>query len=118
MAPGDTVILYVSSPVKAVAGSFVVSEVQTGDPERVWGDVAHRAGVARDEYDSYFEGADHAVAIGVSEPVSYPDPVGLDVLREMWPPFTAPQSYRYITAGMVSDLHAARDGTTRANAAD
>ena len=108
--------MYVSSPVKAVAGSFVVSHIDTGTPETIWNAAGDRAGIERDEYDSYFAGTNNAVAIGVSHPVAYANPVALDRLREMWQPFWVPQSYRYLTPEMVRDLREAQDaGPTLAN---
>ena len=101
---GDTVLLYVSSPVKALAASFVVGKVSEGDPETIWSEVEHRAGVGKPEFDTYFSGAERAVAIGVERPVALDVPIGLDTLRELWEPFTAPQSYRYLDDQMVSAL--------------
>ena len=108
-ALGDTVLLYVSSPVKALAASFVVGEVSEGDPETIWSEVEHRAGVGKPEFDTYFSGAETAVAIGVKDPMALGDPVALDTLRELWSPFTAPQSYRYLDDQMVSALVSHRE---------
>ena len=109
MSAGDTVLLYVSSPVKALAASFVVDEVSEGSPETIWNEVEHQAGVEKQEFDSYFSGAETAVAIKVRDPVSLGEPVALDTLRELWEPFTAPQSYRYLDDHMVSALVSHQD---------
>ena len=109
LSAGDTVLLYVSSPVKALAASFVVDEVSEGTPETIWDEVEHRAGVDKPEFDSYFSGAETAVAIGVRDPVALGEPVALDTLRELWEPFTAPQSYRYLDDHMVSALASHQD---------
>ena len=106
---GDTVFLYVSSPVKALAASFIVGEVSEGDPDTIWNEVEHRAGVEKPEFDTYFSGAATAVAIGVKNPIVLDDPIALDTLRELWEPFTAPQSYRYLNDQMVSALASYRD---------
>lgn len=102
LSPGDTVLLYVSSPVKALAASFVVEAMSEGDPETIWGEVEHQVGLNKPEFDAYFDGAETAVAIGVRDPVVFNNPVGLETLREMWKAFTAPQSYRYLDSDMVS----------------
>lgn len=104
LSPGDTVLLYVSSPVKALAASFVVEALSEGDPEAIWEAVEHQAGVDKPEFDAYFDGAGTAVAIGVRDAVALDYPVGLETLRELWEPFTAPQSYRYLNAEMLTAL--------------
>ena len=124
LSAGDTILLYVSSPTKALAASFVVDEVSEGTPETIWNEVEHRAGVERLEFDSYFLGAETAVAIGVKDPVALREPITLDTLRELWEPFTAPQSYRYLDDDMVFSTrlppgrHSARRGVTRRRGGD
>ena len=104
LAPGDKVLLYVSSPVKALAAWFVVEAMTEGHPEAIWEEVEHQAGVDKLEFDAYFDGAGTAVAIGVRDAVALDNPVGLETLRELWEPFTAPQSYRYLDADMLTAL--------------
>ncbi len=94
---GDIVVIYVSSPVKAIKGAFWVDHVLEAEPDKLWGQVGLLAGIGRDEYDQYYAGAQTAFGIAVSAPWSFIKPVGLSQLRELWMGFHPPQSYRYLT---------------------
>jgi len=96
---GDLVILYVSSPVKAVCGAFKVDYVVAGPPGDLWEKVRSRAGITREEFDAYFVGASKAVAIFFSEVFTLSQVITLDALRETLPDFQAPQGYQYVEEG-------------------
>jgi predicted transcriptional regulator len=93
---GALVVVYASSPVKAVLGTLRVERVVGGSPEALWPLVAAGAGVDRAEYEQYFAGASEAYAIFVCSPASVSDPCGLAELRQGWPSFHPPQAFRYL----------------------
>lgn len=93
---GDLVIVYVSSPVKAVCGAFIVDYVVAGPPGDLWEKVRSRGGITREEFDAYFMGASKAVAIFFSEVFTLSQVITLDALKETLPDFQAPQGYQYV----------------------
>lgn len=93
---GDIVLLYVSSPTKAVVGAFEVENVIERPVEDLWPLVEGAAGLSRTEFDVYFNGASRGVAIFLSRIVRFYRPVFLTELQAHWPGFRPPQSYQYL----------------------
>ena len=92
---GREVFIYVSSPVRMIRGGFRVAEVWSSDPETVWGEVASRAGVAKAEYDAYYEGCGIAHALALSDVWAHEAPVEIEGVRRALPGLRPPQSWRY-----------------------
>ncbi len=92
---GREVFIYVSSPVQMIRGGFRVAEVWSNDPETVWVAVASKAGVAKAEYDAYYEGCGTAHAFALSDVWTHETPVEIEGVRRALPGFRPPQSWRY-----------------------
>ncbi len=101
LKPGDLVVVYVSSPDKALVGSFEVDQVILEDlPQGIkkfWLQVKEQAGLNRREFETYYEGASLGVGIFFKEIQVFPKPVKLESLRKQLPHIKPPQSYRYLT---------------------
>ncbi len=94
---GDLVLVYVSSPIKALVGTFEVEKVVNDHPRRLWDIVQDRVGITRKEFYTYYAGASEAYGIFFSDVQSLSKPLGLETLRENWPDFHPPQGYCYLT---------------------
>lgn len=99
---GDLVLIYVTSPVKALAGVCEVVEVMEGTPEALWGLVQDQASVSAEEYCDYYAGATIGFGIHLKNAHRLPEPLQLEQLRTEWPSFHPPQSYRYLSPDQVS----------------
>ncbi len=95
--PGALVLIYASSPARALVGSGRVHAIEAGGPAEIWCRHGSRTGVTPDEYDVYFEGATAAVAISLTgvQPLSRPTPLAELRARTGFRP---PQSFRYLAA--------------------
>ena len=100
----DTVLVYVSTPVKALVGAFTVAQIMEGNPTYLWGKVRRHAGITRKQFDDYYAGALKGYGIFFSDIKTLPSPVELSQLRELWTDFHPPQSYRYMDAKAVERL--------------
>ena len=89
------VFVYVSSPVMELRGGFRVGQVWSGSPEEIWSTVSTLAGVSRKTFNDYYEGQNVAFALEIIDVWEYANPLSLEILRERFPGFVAPQSYRY-----------------------
>ena len=87
------VVVYSTSPVQRVVGTFEVAGVDNDSPDALWERYAHVGGIDRDAYDRYFAGCDSAYAIRVRRPWTLPVPVPLAHLR---PGLRPPQSFQYL----------------------
>lgn len=90
------VLVYVSSPIRALRGGFRVGEVWRGAPEEIWSIVSRFAGVNKRDFDNYYTGRDIAYALEITDVWEYDCPVDLHTLRRQVPGFVVPQSWRYI----------------------
>jgi predicted transcriptional regulator len=98
VAKGDKMIVYVSSPEKVVTGHCTVTEIEKDTPKKLWLRIRDKAGVTKEEFDDYFDGASQAIAIHVRKPKKFGNPVCLGTLREDFS-LQPPQSFRYVEAG-------------------
>ena len=89
------VFIYVSSPVMELRGGFRVGQVWQGAPEKIWNMVSNLAEVTRQNFDTYFEGSTIAYALEITKVWEYQNPVSLNTLRNRFPNFVVPQSWRY-----------------------
>lgn len=93
---GDLVLVYATSPVRAVVGSFRIDSVICESPEDLWARTGSDAGVTQEQFAEYFDGASLAVGIVISDPHPFSLPITLPYLRTFWPGFHPPRSYRYL----------------------
>lgn len=101
---GTIVLIYASSPTKAIIGLGVVDQVVSDHPQSLWRVVKYSAGVTRQEFDRYYEDASLGVGIHLSEISRLPKPFNLDQVRELWPKFHPPQGYHYLSQDCYAKL--------------
>jgi predicted transcriptional regulator len=99
------VVIYASTPIQRVVGWFRVSGVDTGTPGELWERHERHGGIAAQAYHSYFADRTAAIAIGVADVTTLPEPIPIAVLG-----VSVPQSFRYLGLAEVRRLNAA---TTR-----
>lgn len=98
----DIVLVYVSSPTKALVGLFEVEKIiqeKIELPENIetyWNLVHEKAGITSQDFYKYYEGASFFVGIFLRNPTKFHIPTNLEKLRKKIPEFTPPQSYRYL----------------------
>ena len=85
-------------------GVVRASGILVAPPDDLWRSVEGSCGVGRDEYRSYFEGANRAVGIMLSDPTPFVSPVSLDQLRSSWPEFRPPRSFAYLSDERVQEV--------------
>ena len=77
---GDLVLIYVTSPVKALAGACEVVEVVQGTPEALWEVVQDQAGISIEEFRDYYAGATLGFGICFRNVHRLPKPLHLEQL--------------------------------------
>lgn len=102
-AAGSLLVLYSSSPVKAVVATARLYKVEEATPQQMWPRVRGGAGVVREEYDRYFRNAQRAFALHLRDVLEIHVPYTLAEMR-MSPRIAPPQSFRYVTASQVELL--------------
>jgi len=98
---GDRVLVYVSSPVKALVGVFRVNQVVERSPQELWGVVRREAGIEREAFEAYYDGASAGFGIFFSDVWQFSRPIELQSIRQQWSGFQPPQGYRYLKEGQA-----------------
>jgi predicted transcriptional regulator len=93
---GCDVLLYASSPTMEMVGTARVEAIDVGDPDTIWHRHGPATGVDRDSFDAYYQGAETAVAITLSDMRRLRSAVPLAELRRRISGFQPPQSFRYL----------------------
>lgn len=106
---GSLVVLYASSPACALVATARVTEVHVASADQVWNTFRTEVGIRRSEFESYFSGAQHAVAIRLDEVERLSASHHLSDLRSRVDAFRPPQSFRYLNrlqlAALMPGLH-------------
>jgi len=87
------VVIYATSPVQRVLGTFEVAGVEQATPTSLWTSYGRVGGIGLEDYLDYFTGAETAYAIKVRRPQTWTEPLALEALS---PGLRAPQSYQYL----------------------
>ncbi len=68
------ILLYATTPVRAVVGEVEILDVHVGSPNEIWEITADAAGISRQAFNRYFLGYEKAVAyrLGVVQQYSRP----------------------------------------------
>ncbi|HMJ08944.1 MAG TPA: ASCH domain-containing protein [Pyrinomonadaceae bacterium] len=99
-----SVIIYVSTPVKAIMGGFHISRVLKAEPDQIWKAAGKYAGVTQQKFDEYYDGAEHGYAIFIDDVWLYKSPIPLETLRKQIDNFLPPQNFRYISKTRADSL--------------
>jgi predicted transcriptional regulator len=92
---GDLVVIYASGATKGIVGAFEVSGVTAATPRHIWRKHNEGSGLAKTEFDRYFEGVSIGYAIRIGKMWKHPAPIPLGTLRKRKAGFRPPQSYHY-----------------------
>lgn len=88
------VLIYSSSPEKALIGECRINKVVKAKTDELWKMTCRDAMISWDKFNQYFEGREEGYGIYVHSPKLYERPISLNRLREMYD-FVPPQSFVY-----------------------
>jgi predicted transcriptional regulator len=96
------VVVYASSPICGIVGSFRISDVSEGSPDDIWEVFKSVGAIDREDFFRYYAGAELAVAIGIERVCVLAEALPL---HELSSSLKAPQSYMYLTQEHVDRLN-------------
>jgi predicted transcriptional regulator len=99
---GSIVILYSSTPTRAVVGWAQLIGVREGTPIEIWDEYGAAAAIEELDYDAYFDGTDQAFALELDDIVAARQPIPLSVIRSIG--IQPPQSWRYVPAEVTTQI--------------
>lgn len=103
VAEGTTVVIYSSSPEKAVLGSMRVRALVRSTATGIWRDYEKAIAIDQSELSDYLDGARECSVIELDNPTIWPQPVSLDVMRRALR-IEPSQSFRYLTSRQLAKL--------------
>lgn len=98
----EYVVVYASSPVCGIVGSFRISDIAEGCPRDIWETYKDVGAIAREDYFRYYAGTERAFAIEIERVCVLGKPLPLGQLSSTLKP---PQSYTYLTREHVDRLN-------------
>jgi predicted transcriptional regulator len=99
----DYVLVYATSPVRAIVGLIEVASVEVGSPSELWTKYGDRSALDHDEFVSYYRNADSGSAILIKRVHRLSPPVTLGSLVGGRHP-RPPQSYCYLPRRLLNRL--------------
>jgi predicted transcriptional regulator len=94
---GDYVIIYATVPVKAVIGFAKIKSIIEMTPLIMWNKNSNKLGIKKDAFDKYYKNTNRAIGIELSSICKFEFGFLLTKIKELYPGFTPPQTYRYIS---------------------
>jgi predicted transcriptional regulator len=94
---GDYVIIYATVPVKAVIGFGKIKAIIETTPTNMWNENSDKLGIKKDAFDKYYKDTNRAIGIELSSICKFEFGFLLTKIKELYPSFSPPQTYRYIS---------------------
>ena len=91
-------LLYAATPVRALLGTCIVTDVASVAPAVLWEEYGSRTGLLHHEFQQYFEGVDTGAALTLADPQPFSRRIPLEDLRARPRGFRPPQSFGYVDA--------------------
>lgn len=98
---GASVVLYGSSPTRAIVGTAMLEAVESEVPAQLWKNLGHLTGIGLEQFKAYFDNTAVAYGLRLSEPRAC-QPLTLDELRQHG--LEPAQSWRYLTQEQLQEL--------------
>lgn len=95
VSPGDYVILYCTSPIKAIVGLATIQDVIVHSPQMMWQLYSKVLGIGKVDFLNYYGASERAVGIKLGEVVRLSNKIDLNTIKKQLPAFTPPQTYKY-----------------------
>jgi predicted transcriptional regulator len=102
---GTLTLIYVTSPVKSLAGAFRVTHVIEKPLADLWKVVQKKAGLTYREFRQYYDGVSTGTAIFFQKVWTFREPLSLEDLRNELLTFLPPRAFRY---AKIDELQAPR----------
>lgn len=97
---GDNIIIYASSPCKAVVGYGTIKQIIEISPDQMWIEYSDLLGIDKERYDEYYKEKERAVGIEIDN-ITKINPISLKELRVLDSNFHPPQIYRYVSNALI-----------------
>lgn len=98
--PVSHVVIYATTPVQRIVGWFQTKRLDQMSPSALWKRFAPVGAISKEAFNTYYDGSESGVAIHVDKPRRLATPIAIGRIKVG----TAPQSYAYLSATVLSLL--------------
>lgn len=105
---GTIIVLYSSSPERAVVGTVRLRRLVRIAPDKVWDTYSDEIEIDRGSLDEYLTGAASSAVLEVDSPKAWQQPISLAMLRAH-AQLEPPQSFRYLAESQLAAIHSMRE---------
>ncbi|HOX83820.1 MAG TPA: ASCH domain-containing protein [Chryseolinea sp.] len=95
VSKGDFVIIYSTTPVKAIIGIAEVDDLISCPPDSMWRLHSKKLGIKHKDFLDYYSNSETSIGIVLSNPKKYRSAISLSSIKRDHPEFQPPQTYRY-----------------------
>lgn len=97
------IIIYVTSPIKAIWGVYRIENIIKEEPSVLWDNFGEKTGITRKEFNEYYKENKRAFGIELQEVKNlFKHSIKLDSLKNLIPGFMPPQTYSYINSDIIN----------------
>lgn len=89
----EEIVVYASSPVKKIVGSFSIGDIIEDTPDNLWNNYKDKAGICKNDFFEYFKGKSNGYALEIKDFKPLLEPIDP---YEKTPKFRPPQSFAYV----------------------
>ena len=100
----EVVIVYESTPTKAVVGTFKTREIMKNSPEEIWTLLKSDVGISEKEFFEYFYQKRWGYAIKIDNPKLFDRKISLQELRALYGHWNPPQNFQYLKESLENKL--------------
>lgn len=107
LSEGDIIVVYATSPQKAIVGLLEVDRIVEEKPSKLWRLVKGKACISHNEFFHYYRNSVIGFAIFIRKMHKFNVPLDLGFVKEEWKDFHPPQCYKYLNErelGLVEDM--------------
>lgn len=104
VADGGTMLIYETTPRRAIVASCEVVAVETLPLSTLWRRYRDVSGISRQAFNEYYDGCETGVVLKLGEVRSAKRQLGLDRMRSTYE-LTPPQSFAYIGPALNRRIH-------------
>lgn len=100
--PGDLMIVYSTFPEMAVIGVCKIDTIIKSSPKEIWTNYSELLGIDKERFFDYYSDYNTAIGIVLKSAKRFKEIIPLKKIKENYPSFSPPQTFRYLERDMIS----------------
>ncbi len=99
----DVLVIYSTSPIKAIVGFCQVKSIIKTSPIKMWDLHSGDLGIKKDDFLRYYGDSQNAIGIVLGKTRRLKKKIPLETVKELFPNFTPPQTFKYFSLDVIEE---------------